>query len=100
MNSDAALTALAAKLNELVEGAPSTKRDLVRWYEKAREVEDELIRPEGLAPSLPHFIWHFLADADIRLKDSIYAELQNKRMKLFIQCILKGNIPSDDEISV
>jgi hypothetical protein len=98
-NSHAALVTLAARLNELIEEAPIARRDLARWYEKAREIQAEITRPGGLAPSFLHFIWHFLADADIRLKDSAYAELQNKRIKVFIKCLLEGKIPSDDEIS-
>lgn len=93
-----AVRRLAQKLILLADFSPSGKEELADWYRMAREIEDDLVREGGLSPVMPHFLWHYLADADVRLKDSEYAELQNRCIRLLINQLESGRVPSDDDI--
>jgi hypothetical protein len=46
----------------------------------------------------PHFLWHYFSDADIRMKEPDYAEIQNERVNNLIKYLNRGVSPSDDEI--
>ena len=72
---------LAEALASLVAFVPQTSDDLARWYDQAQSIleDHELLR------GAPHFLWHYLADADIRMKDEVYAEMQNRRIALVLQ---------------
>lgn len=98
MSEQSAIEQLAIELEALIGFTPKTKEDLDRWYEGARRLEAELVRPGGLSPKVPHFLWHYLADADIRMKDEKYAGLHNRRINLLLQYLKKGEIPSDEGI--
>lgn len=37
-----------------------------------------------LANQIPELVWHFLADADIRFKDPVYAQMQWAQMDAFL----------------
>src|SRR5688572_11586267 len=91
---------LEAGLTQLVAHVPQNRDELRKWYVQARAVEDDLTAPGGLSADVPHFLWHYLADADIRLKDKDYADLQQRRMQLFLQHLRRGVMPSDQDIEV
>lgn len=96
--SGASIQALADQLRELAQRTANTKAELADWYRRARAIEDALLQPGGLASSMPHFVWHFLADADIRSRDADYAALQNQRIQRFLQYLSVGVIPSDGDL--
>jgi hypothetical protein len=89
---------LAATLEELRRFKPATKADMSRWYELARRLEARLVMKGGLSPEVPSILWNYLADADIRFKDAKYADLQDRQIRLLVQYLKRGEIPSDEEI--
>ena len=36
-------------------------------------------------PTVPHIVWHFLSDGDIRAKDADYGQKQRVEMKRFVE---------------
>lgn len=84
---------LAEALTKLVNFVPETSDDLDHWYDQAQCIlEDaELLR------GAPHFLWHYLADADIRKKDEVYAAMQDRRINLVLQHLKRGVMPSDED---
>jgi hypothetical protein len=89
---------LAAALEELRAFKPASKADVTRWFQRARELEARLVEKGGLSPEVPSLLWNYLADADIRFKDSKYAELQDGQMRLLVRYLKRGEMPSDDEL--
>jgi hypothetical protein len=69
------------KLRRLMEQSVHSMADLPAWYSEARSLEDDL---EALStnPAITedewHGLWHYLADADTRLKSPEYAKMQNE----------------------
>lgn len=89
---------LASELEELRTFKLASKANLSRWYELARELEAKLVTKDGLSSEVPSLLWNYLADADIRFKDTEYASLQDRQMRLLVQCLKRGEIPTDEEI--
>ena len=72
---------IAEKLRKLSQMALVTRDDLASVNMCADQLLAELRAMEqSVYDSLPHFIEHYLADADIRLKDSRYCEEQQKQI--------------------
>jgi hypothetical protein len=94
--------ALFAELATSIEGLrafkPTTKAEVSRWYEMSRIVEETLRKPNGLSPEIPSILWRYLFDADIRLKDDKYAQLQDAQMRLLVQYLKRGEMPSSEEL--
>lgn len=94
------LKRLALMLEQLMAMRLGDRKDLDRWYECARRVEDELTADGGLSALVPHFLWHYLADADIRMKDAVYASLQDAKMKVLVAHLMAGNMPDDGDLLI
>ena len=92
------LNFVADSLADLQRFAPCSKRELKQWYESAHQLENALVARAGFSEKLPHFVWHYLSDADIRLKDSDYAEHQGRIIGRLIESLRRGKMPSDEEI--
>lgn len=90
---DSQIKRLTEELTGLTEFVPKTKNELGRWYSQARRVLEDNELLEGA----PHFLWHYLSDADIRMKDEEYAEIQSRRISLLIQHLKCGVMPSDED---
>jgi hypothetical protein len=60
-----------------------SKADITHWANEAQNLQ--MILSERF-PKLefPHHIWHFLDDADIRERDSDYADAQHKEIGKYI----------------
>ena len=85
---------LADELRYLSELVPSTKEELAEWNKLARDIEANLLLgPTGVSEYIPEFLWHYLADADIRMKDKQYADLQNRGIRELIQQLSSGVMP-------
>ena len=39
---------------------------------------------ESGASECPHFVWHFIADSDIRAKDPVYGDYQRQEVRRFV----------------
>ncbi|CAN5572264.1 hypothetical protein BH10ACI2_BH10ACI2_17840 [soil metagenome] len=87
------IKALEEALTALIKFVPKTRLELDEWYNQANCI---LERPD-LLQGCPHFIWHYLADADIRMKDDSYLEMQNQRIGLMLQQLNRGQMPSDEK---
>ena len=75
---------LASDLRALAAWPVRSRTDLEGWYAQAKIVTDTLMKDASVTMGMSDFIWHYLADADIRLKDPLYAEEQNARLAEFI----------------
>jgi hypothetical protein len=70
-----------AALQRLRDWPLHTKNELPPWYEAARDATILLTEVgRSLSKVDFHFLMHWLSDADIRLKDSDFARLQNERL--------------------
>lgn len=92
------ISELAEALEELRAFRPIAKSELAQWYAMARKVEASLVVSGGLSPDVPSLLWNYLADADIRFKDSSYAELQDRQMRLLSRYLGRGEIPTDEAL--
>ena len=84
---------LAEALTSLLNFVPETAEDLARWYDKAQCI----LENPSLLKGAPHFLWHYLADADIRMKDPAYADMQRRRVEQVLQCLRRGEMPTDED---
>ena len=92
---------LAEDLTSLTEFVPTSKDELDKWYVQARSLEaDHLLAPGGLSQYMPYFLWHYLSDADIRMKDEVYAEMQNRQLNILLEYLKQGVIPSDEDLGI
>lgn len=63
---------LAAELSGELRGEALIKR--------CTEVAEELRRASTGEATVPHEVWHFLHDADLRVRDPAYAKVQLERI--------------------
>lgn len=98
MNQAGRLIHLADVLAALVKIGPRSVEDLDVWYKAAHAAEDQLVQPGGGAENVPHFLWHYLSDGDIRVRDREYSEMQERRILKMIDSLRAGRMPSDEEI--
>lgn len=89
---------LSAQLSALLDKDTSTKEGLREWYVKARHVQDSLTSAGGLGPLVPEMIWHYLADADIRSRDSVYRTQQEAFIRAFVRLLETGEIPDEADV--
>lgn len=69
------------------------KQQLADWENEAWQLRSEIKRNIFLANVLPHQIWHYLDDADIRLKDPRYYKIQQSEILTIIDMLESGRIP-------
>lgn len=92
-NADA-LRQVGRMLRELAESTPEDVRELPAWYKRARELESVLQSDSGaLSDAIPHFVWHYLADADIRARDLAYRVDQQATILNIIMALEAGRSP-------
>jgi len=81
-------------LRELAEATPTDARELRAWYERTREFEALLRSDSGaLSDAIPHFVWHYLSDADIRVRDLAYRADQQATILEIIMALEAGRRP-------
>lgn len=68
-------------ITELAERPAHDAASLAQWKEDALRMKQALRRDPPLAARVPHFIWHYLDDADIRARDPAYAASQTAQLK-------------------
>lgn len=91
---DGQIKRIAEGLSRLVELVPKTKDELDHWYDLAENFTDFHLKTVGA----PHTLWHYLSDADIRMKDEVYAEMQKRQIKLVLEYLERGVMPSDEDV--
>ncbi len=69
------------RLHRLAAISPTSTGELKTWYAAAQEFRDWLsTKPAQLIDRVPHFVWHYLDDADIRSKDEVYRRDQEREL--------------------
>ena len=76
-----------------------TKAEQAVWYKEARVVQ-ERIQGSAALDGMPHSIWHFLSDADVRAKAPEIREQQFEQLRGYIVLLATGVIPPDDSHAV
>lgn len=67
-------------ISDLIEMEPVSKSDFMNWYDSAKRVKLLMELDKGDL-QIPHALWHYLDDSDIRMKDRRYAEAQILQIK-------------------
>ena len=75
---------LQSVLREIAAARPSSPSELLAIQARCSALSRQLTSQWHLADQVPEFVWHFLADADIRYKDPRYAEMQFTQMDSFL----------------
>lgn len=75
MNNAEIQEAIRSEIHNLIKMEPCSGSQLVDWY-KGTTAARSLMELDRGELQVPHVLWHYLADADIRLKDLEYAEAQ------------------------
>jgi hypothetical protein len=70
------LIELARDLRTLLEMPVAAKSDLRVWNELALRVQSAIHGNPEVSNQVPHEIWNFFSDADIRREDSDYGRAQ------------------------
>lgn len=91
---------LARDLQFLLELPTQTKSELSAWYEEAFAVQRRISSSEALHDVIPHSLWHFFSDADIRAKEPVIRDMQFEQVRRHIAVLETGTIPPDDSKAV
>ncbi len=70
---------LISALQSLAAKPVTNRKELAAWRLAADRLEESLT-PEQ-QDAMPHFVWHYLADADIRLRNASYRADQERRLQ-------------------
>jgi len=87
------LQSLGNALEALVNTKIENRSDLEKWYAGAQQVRQQIFSNPKLSNVVPHFVWHYLSDADIRFKDQKYAQLQREEIDRIILALKRGQVP-------
>lgn len=85
------LAFFANELRRLIQREPRSKDELKAWYDAVEEFRKKVKTLDH--DTLPHFVWHYLDDADIGLKDPAYKASQDKRIETIISALERGDVP-------
>lgn len=85
---------LARALRDLVGRATSDRAELDEWYAAARRLQEWIRADPDLSDAVPHFVWHYLADADIRRKDPAYDLEQAQCLMEIVDSLERGELPA------
>lgn len=77
-------TELAQELAGLSRRVPQSKAELYR-LEAELFVLGERIGKSQICAEVPHFVWHYISDADTRYKDPDYASGQEETLRASIR---------------
>jgi len=70
---------LASALEKLASKKVTNRKELEAWKAAAEKLEKGIAEEnEG---AVPQFVWHYLGDADIRLRNARYREDQTRRLE-------------------
>ncbi len=67
-----------------MQAEPTERAQLHSWYERAHLVSEHIQTNPELCSVVPELVWHYLSDADIRLKDKRYAKVQREALAEWI----------------
>lgn len=98
MTQAEAITEVACRLRQLRGLRVERQEGLRSWYTAAHELE-RFIGQAPLGSPFPEVLWHYLSDADIRLKDEEYRTLQEQFADKALDILDVGRMPLGDELS-
>ena len=67
-------------LSALFDMEPTSEDEMATWLNRAKDVRSLMKLDHGNL-QVPHALWHFLGDVDIRMKDGSYAKAQMSQIK-------------------
>jgi hypothetical protein len=70
---------LISALRTLAARPLTNRKELAAWRLEADRLEESLSSEQ--ADTVPHFVWHYLADADIRLRNASFRADQERRLE-------------------
>jgi hypothetical protein len=78
------------RLRALARRPVRTPRELSNWQASADDLLAWIRTPPGdVADAVPHFVWHYLSDADHRLRDQKYRVEQEKELEAVLGAMPK-----------
>lgn len=87
------LKEIARRLRQLQRTSPTTKEGLDAWYSDSRSFA-KWRESQPSAVDLPEQVWHYLHDADIRVKDSERRAEQDEMLSDIIASLERGTVPA------
>jgi hypothetical protein len=75
-------------LRALAESSPSERDGSSAWYAQAREFQLFIVQQ---AVPVPHFVYHYLSDADIRVRSESYRSMQQAQVLDVIRQLENGD---------
>ncbi|ATB51545.1 hypothetical protein [Corallococcus macrosporus] len=72
-----------------------TKAEQTLWYDEAQKVQDRIKVSEQLL-GIPHSLWHFFSDADVRATEPAIRDAQFEQLRAHIAVLETGAVPPDD----
>jgi len=82
----------AQRVRELASRPVRTAEDLAQWQNAAAQLR-AAVAP-SVADQVPHFVWHYLADADIRFRDDRYRAAQDQELVEALQELTSDERPN------
>ena len=92
MGASSQLQEVARELRRLLDTSPTETSQLPAWYEQSRILASRL-NSDFAAVDLPEEVWHFLHDADTRLKDPEFGLTQSTMSRAIVGDLESGIIP-------
>lgn len=93
VNDASKLREIAAGLRQLRRSSPIAEQALPEWNEQSRRFAGRLTG-DFSAVDLPEEVWHYLHDADLRIKDPDYKQTQDQTMDEIIADLERGIVPA------
>ncbi|HUD42802.1 MAG TPA: hypothetical protein VMR06_12500 [Dokdonella sp.] len=90
---------MASDLRALRQWPLREASDLDGWHREIQAVVERWGRDLPHMPIVPE-IWHYLHDADIRLRDRAYCVAQEARLDTIITDMERGVLPASGRVSV
>jgi hypothetical protein len=76
------LDELSRRLRTLSQRPLRNGAELIEWHAAAADLRQRLeAAPAAVVDLVPHFVWHYLADADIRMNDAGYRQDQEQQLE-------------------
>jgi hypothetical protein len=97
-NDSRTVEALGDALSSLIANEPHSRIDLTEWIKQSRKALALVAQLSKSGIAVPELIYHYLSDADIRLKSSDYAEVQVSRVRQLALLFSRGIVEGANEI--
>jgi hypothetical protein len=99
MTNGTRLADIAARLRPLVAQPALSPAELTAWYDQAAQFSS-YIREHHTDIDLPHFVYHYLSDADIRARKPEYRAEQDRRIEEIVSELERGVLPAETSINL